>query len=118
MITTLEQLDALVLDIDAEFQGQPILIFTGGLKGSLWVQVGMERPDTYTNEISIGKGGKAYVSPYATSDEVVKKVFGLVMSYVEHEAREGFQWKNRRIFNPHVSLEALHSVALKSNYRS
>lgn len=114
---TLEKLDEILKDIDAEYQGVKFEIFRGDHKGNLWIQVGTERPDTYTGESGIGKGGKAYVSEFATHDEIVKKVFGLCMSYVEHEAREGFKWKGRRVFNPHVSIEALYSVALKSNYR-
>jgi len=117
MATTLEELNILIADIEAEYQGIPFLIFTGEHQGNLWVQVGTERPDTYTKEIGIGKGGKEYVSSYATHDEVIKKIFGLVMKYVEHEAREGFKWRGRRVFNPHVTIEALHSIALKSNWR-
>lgn len=116
-LITIEKLNVIVSEIEAEYQGNPFLIFTGEHSGSLWVQVGTERPDTYTKEMGIGKGGKEYVSPYATHDEVVKKVFGLVMKYVEHEAREGFKWRKRRVFNPHVTMEALHSIALKSNFR-
>lgn len=117
METTLEKLNRIVSEIDAEYQGTPFIIFTGEHEKRLWVQVGTSRPDTYTGKTEIGKGGKAYVSEFATEDEVVKKVFGLCMSYVEHETREGFKWKKRRVFNPHVSMEALWSVAKKSNYR-
>lgn len=114
---TLENLNAIITDIEAEYQGNLFLIFTGEHEGNLWIQVGTMRPDTYTGQQELGKGGKAYVSTYATHDEVVKKIFGLIMAYVEHETREGFKWKGRRIFNPHVTIEALHSVALKSNWR-
>jgi hypothetical protein len=117
MATTLEELNQMISDIETEYQGNPFLIFTGEHEGRLWVQVGTKRPDTYTGEIETGKGGKAYVSEFATDDEIVKKIFGLCMSYVEHETREGFKWKGRRIFNPHLDLNALWSVALKSNYR-
>lgn len=115
---TEEKLASILSEIEAEYQGTPFLFFTGNHEGSLWVQVGTERPDTYTGNIEIGKGGKAYVSPHATHDEVVKKIFGLILAYTEHEAREGFRWKGRRVFNPHVTIEALHSIALKSNCRS
>jgi hypothetical protein len=114
---TLDKLNKMILEIEAEYQGTPFLIFTGEHEGSLWVQVGTLRPDTYTKKMETGKGGKAYVSPHATEDEVVKKIFGLCHAYVEHEMREGFKWKGRRIFNPHLDLNALWSVALKSNYR-
>lgn len=111
------KLGEIIDEIQAEYQGNPFLIFMGGDDEGLWVQVGTERPDTYTNKLEIGKGGKAYVSPYATHDEVVKKIFGLCEAYTLHEVKEGFKWRGRRIFNPHVTIEALHSVALKSNWR-
>lgn len=114
---TLNKLKEIISEIDAEYQEKKFEIFFGEHEENLWVQVGTERPCTYSKEIGIGKGGKVYVSEFATHDEVVKKIFGLVMAYVEHEAREGFKWKGRRIFNPHVTIEALHSIALKSNYR-
>ena len=115
---TIEILESIIADIDAEYQGTKFQIFYGDHERSIWVQVGTERPDTYTGQMEIGKGGKAYLSPHATDDETVKKIFGLCISYVEHETREGFQYKGRRVFNPHASLEALYSIALKSNYRS
>lgn len=114
----LEELQTILAEIDAEYQGKKFMIFSGDHEGRLWIQVGTERPDTYTQTMEIGKGGKAYVSEHATHDEVVKKVFGLIMAYVEHETREGFKWRGRRVFNPHVTIEALWSVAKKSNYRT
>lgn len=118
MKITIKILEEILSHIDAEYQGVKFQVFYGEHEGSIWVQVGTERPDTYTGEIAVGKGGKAYLSPHATDDETVKKVFSLCMSYVEHETREGFKYKGRRIFNPHITLEALYSIALKSNYRS
>lgn len=115
---TEDKLREIIKEIDAEYQGTKFGIFMGNDEGKLWVQVGTNRPDTYTGEMAIGKGGKAKVSEFATHDEVVKKIFGLCLAYTEHETREGFKWRGRRVFNPHVTIEALHSVALKSNCRN
>lgn len=114
---TLEKLENIIAEIEANYQGKPFQIFSGEHEGNLWVQVGTWRPDTYTNIAELGKGGQAYVSEFATHDEVVKKIFGMILDYVEHEVREGFKWRKRRVFNPHVTIEALWSVALKSNWR-
>ncbi len=104
--------------IDAEYQGTKFEIFTGDHKGRVWVQVGTVRPDTYPPHLmGLGKGGKAYVSPHATADEIVKKIFGLCMAYVEHETREGFKYKGRRIFDPHITLDALYEASLKTAHR-
>lgn len=81
------------------------------------LQVGMFRRDTYTHQQEYGWGGKAYVSLHSTDDEIVKKVFGLALDYLEHEAREGFKYKNKRIFGPHISLEALMQASGHTTYR-
>lgn len=94
--------------------------------GMLWrynkekslLQVGMEREDTYTGASEVGWGGIAYVSEHSTDDEIVKKLFGLCLDYLEHEAREGFQYQERRVFGPHISLEALMEAAPKTTYRA
>lgn len=101
-----------VRNIDAEYQGRQFLIFYG----KDWVQVGTERPDTYTGEISVGKGGKAYVNENASENQIVKIVLGLILRYVEHEAREGFKWKGKRVFNPHLTIESLYNIIEESNY--
>lgn len=119
-LLTLDKLNTILSEIDAEYQGTKFEIFTGGSEeeGGLWVQVGTYRPDTYTSKMALGKGGKAFVSKYAVHDEIVKKVFGLCLAYVEHETREGFKWRGKRVFGPHITIEALASVANKTNYRN
>lgn len=116
---TYEQVEALVNDIAANYCGKPFNIRLGDHgDGRWWLQVGMNRPNTYRpDEVIDGWGGKAYVSPHSTDDEIVKKVFGLIMAYVEHETREGFMFKGKRIFGPHITLEALMSVADETAHR-
>ena len=94
-------------DIDANFQEKEVRIFHGFHEGNMWVQVGMRRPDCDDPQlIEVGKGGKVYLSEHASPDEIVKKILGLTLTYVEHETREGFYYKNVRLFSPHISLEA------------
>jgi hypothetical protein len=101
-------------NIEASFQDKPFQIFYGFHEGRMWVQVGMERPDCDDPTlIEVGKGGKAYLSPHATEDEAVKKVLGLCLNYAEHEVRECFYYKGKRLFGPHISIEAMMSVADK-----
>jgi len=117
MITE-NELDTILKNIDADYQGKPFLIFRGKNDTGFWVQVGTQRPCAYSGELSIGKSGKAYISSHATDDEIVKKVFGLCIAYVEHEMREGFHYKKKKLFNPHISLKALLGVASQTNYRN
>lgn len=65
-----------------------------------------------------GYGGKAYLSPHASNNELVQIIFGLYKGYNEHEARETFQWRGRRVFGPHIRTDALWDVARKVELRS
>lgn len=84
----------------------------------LFVQIQCWRLDVITNEFGYGFGGKAFPSEFATDNEIIQMIFGLYKSYWEHEARETFQWRGRRIFGPHISSEALWEVARRVDVRS
>jgi len=86
--------------------------------GRWYYQIECERPDTFTGEVGIGRGGKAYLSPEMTEGELVQIAWGLFQGYVLHEAREGFQWRGRRVFGPHISTAALWDVAERTEYRA
>ena len=64
-----------------------------------------------------GKGPREYqksrkwmLSPYMTKSEVVQTAFKAIMTAEEHETRENFIYKNKPIFGPHFSIDALFSV--------
>lgn len=80
------------------------------------VQVGMVRPDTYSGQTECGWGPESVLGSQTTDDALVKKVFGLAKDYLEHELREGFLYKDRRIFGPHISLDALYEAAPLTTY--
>lgn len=86
--------------------------------GRWYFQIRCWRKDVITGEMGYGYGGKAYLSPHATDSELVQTIFGLYNAYWHHEARETFQWRDRRVFGPHIATEALHSVAHKVDVRS
>jgi hypothetical protein len=79
--------------------------------GRLYYQVHALRPDTYTGEMGEGTGGKAYLSPHMIEDELVQLAWGLFQAYVTHEAREGFTYKGKRIFGPHLRVANLLKIA-------
>lgn len=86
--------------------------------GRWFYQIQCWRKDAITGEMGLGYGGKAYLSPHATDSELVQTIFGLYKGYWEHEARETFTWRGRRIFGPHLNVEALWSIARKVDVRS
>lgn len=79
--------------------------------GRFYLQVACMRPDTFTGEMAEGRGGKSYLTEHVSKSEVVLTVWGLFQNYVMHEAREGFLYKGRRPFGPHIDIDALWSVA-------
>lgn len=87
-------------------------------EGGWYYQIECERPDTFTGVMGKGHGGKARLGVHMTQNELVQCAWGLFRGYFEHEAREGFQWKGRRIFGPHIDSDALWEVAERTEYRS
>ena len=86
--------------------------------GRYYFQIACWRRDVITGEMGIGYGGKAYLSEHATDSELVQTIFGLYLKYVEHEARESFEWRGKRIFGPHIKVEALWEIARQVDVRS
>lgn len=83
--------------------------------GRYYFQIECWRKDVVTGEMGMGYGGKAWLSPHVTDSELVQIVFGLYKGYWEHEARETFEWRGRRVFGPHISTEALWDVAERTD---
>ena len=83
----------------------------------LYLQVRCWRPDTVTGAMAYGYGGKGYLSPFMVKSEVVALAFGLYKGYLEHEARESFKWRGRRVYGPHINVEALWEVARRVEHR-
>jgi hypothetical protein len=75
-----------------------------------FIRVGFERPDTNTGEIGIGYGRWEHVATGSTISSVVKTAWLLIELVVRHELMEAFRWQDKRIFNPHNSIEALASI--------
>lgn len=92
-------------------------------EGRVFAQLEHDRPDTYTREVKVGRGGKAYLSPYMTTSEVVRLCLGLALRYEEHEVREEFMYRPagedefRRVFGPHGDVDALWEVAERLDIR-
>jgi hypothetical protein len=84
----------------------------------VFVQIKCHRKDVITGDWGWGFGGKAYPSEHSTLSEITQLIFGLFKGYWEHEARENFTYKGYRVYNPHINVEALMTVARKVDVRS
>lgn len=83
--------------------------FSNKITGWL-VNVTFERPDTITGEIGRGKGRQEIIWYDSTESSVVKTCWLLVELMMRHELMEGFNYKGRRIFNPHNTVNELISI--------
>lgn len=60
---------------------------------------------------------KWLISPFSVESEIIKTAFKLCAASSEHRLREGFTWKNTRIFGPHIDVYALLDAARKVDVR-
>lgn len=56
-------------------------------------------------------GRKFYISPYMTESEVVQTAFLAIKVALEHEARESFFYNGKRVFGPHIDVNAHAEIA-------
>jgi hypothetical protein len=84
--------------------------------GQVWFEIVARRPDVDTGRVGIGRGGKRFVTDQMSNSTIVRSIFGALVSYEEHECREGFAFDGKRIFGPHISIEALADVADRQEY--
>lgn len=116
-----KELEQIVSDLEVGWANHKFEIRIGEHEGGRWwMQVTAMLPNVYdpSGPALPQHGGKAYVSPHSTHDEVVKKALGLCLGFVEHEMREGFLYKGVRVFDPHVTIEALAEAAKHTACRS
>lgn len=74
------------------------------------LHVEFERPDIITGAIGIGHGRSEIVWSGATESGLVKTAWLLVELMIRHELMEGFNYKGKKIFNPHNTVDALISI--------
>lgn len=102
---------------DVKFKDWNFLLETLEDKGWL-LQVQFMDKDIYSEEMEEQKGRKFYISPYMIAGEVVKTAFLAVMQAMEHEIRETFLYKEKRLLGPHIALQALCEVADTREHRA
>lgn len=78
---------------------------------TIFIQVICWRPDTYTGLMGWGRGGRGYPTDQMGDGEIIRMAFGLFMAYETHECREAFEWRERRVFGPHIDIKAQWEAA-------
>lgn len=70
-----------------------------------------------SGEVCEQSGRKWHLSPHMTDSELVNTAFKAAMTAEEHECRENFRWRGKRIFNPHIDVTALWRVCDREDVR-
>lgn len=78
---------------------------------TLYLRVCADTVDNVTGGRLSWCGRKWHVSSHATKSEVVQTAFKAVMTALEHEARERFQYRGRAVLGPHFDVDCLWNLA-------
>lgn len=81
------------------------------------MQVAQRVRDVETDEWKEYRGRKWYISSHMCKSELVQTAFKAVMTFYEHEIRENFTYKGKRVFGPHFDVEELVAIADKTETR-
>lgn len=68
------------------------------------------RPDTHTGRMGWGEGGPEFITGAMSDDTIAKRTFVAAIKYSEHEVREAWKYKGKRVLGPHVPLDTLVEV--------
>lgn len=69
----------------------------------------------FDDQGELQKTRKWYISPHMTRSEAVQTVLACVLMGEEHEARERFRYKGKRIYGPHFDADVLTEFAGKKS---
>jgi hypothetical protein len=84
---------------------------------SAWLQIESWRACVEDGKPSVWRGRKWYLSSYMTRSEIVTTCLKAVLTYVEHEVRENFRYRDKQIFGPHIDVDALAEVCDRKDTR-
>lgn len=92
--------------------------FHVGMKGKTpYLQIRFYAPNNDTGALELQTCRKWMLSQHMTTSEVVLTAWKAVQAAVEHEAREQFLYRGKRIFGPHIDVEALVKASRKIDAR-
>lgn len=82
---------------------------------SLYLQATFLERDALGGDPTLQHTRQWMLHPDMTNSELVTTALKLVLTSVEHEARENFKYRDRAIFGPHYNVDALHEVCHPQN---
>lgn len=102
--------------LDVREDAEPLTDGSGNCRrtgrSTMLLSASFEAPNNVTGAMETQRTRKWYISPYATPSEVVQTCLKMVLTSIEHEAREQFKVQGLRPFDPHHDITALLGVAM------
>ena len=89
----------------------------GRMGDGFFIQHWQMLPDCNTGVEEEQRGRKWYISSHASVGELVQSALMAVLVFEEHEAREGFEFRGRRLYGPHINISALYSASQEKERR-
>lgn len=90
----------------------------GADSGRWYIQWQFEGPCSFTGKVIEQPCRKWWLSEWMTQGEVVQTAFMAAMAAEEHECREFFKYQSKRLFGPHIKMEALMEVCDRIEVRA
>jgi hypothetical protein len=78
--------------------------------GGFELQLRSREPDWHTGQPAQQCGRRWPVDAGASPSEVVQTAFKAVVTWLEHEAREGFTYRGSTVFGPHFDVDGLAAL--------
>lgn len=107
---TLEEIQDIVANIE-----YPEYRFRVGVKGLTedvpYLQACYNEPDIVTGKNSEQCTRKWMLSFHMVPSEITQTAMKLILTSMEHRAREHFKYKGERVYGPHFDVDALVEVA-------
>lgn len=100
---------------DVQYRNWKFLV---GIDGSRhYLQVRFLALDAVHGGAKYETGRKWFLSDHMTRSEVVQTALKAVLTAEEHEARENFLYNGKRIFGPHIDVDALWEACDRTDFR-
>lgn len=72
-----------------------------------YLQASYPEADSYTGVMSTQWTRKWHIASDATDSQVIQTAFKMCLTSTEHRCREGFKYKDVRVYGPHYDVEDL-----------
>lgn len=110
-VSFFEAMTALVADSYACAPNVDRRFFITEEDDKVYMNMAVQRPESFTGEIKQGQIWRKELYPSMSETQIAHLMIGMSIDYAEHEAREGFLWRGRRVFGPHIDLAAQWEVS-------